>query len=72
MTWQPIATAPEGRCQFLVTCWKPGEPWACAIELVNGPFLEDGRIENQNSGNYTQPGIWTYWMPLPPPPEPKP
>lgn len=67
--WQPIETAPRDKCQFLVTDWIPGDPWACTIELVNGPFLEDGRIWNQNSGNLTRAGVWTYWMPLPPPPQ---
>ena len=69
--WQPIETAPtEG--QFLVTDWVPGDPWACTIELVNAPFLKDGRILNQNSGNYCRAGTWRYWTPLPPPPEPGP
>lgn len=68
--WQSIETAPKTKTQFLVTSWQPGDPWACEIELVNGPFLADGRILNQNSGNYTNPGVWTYWMPLPPSPEP--
>lgn len=66
--WQPIETAPKDG-QFLVTDWKPGDVWAHAIELVNAPFRPDGRIFNQNSGNYSAPGAWTYWMPLPAPPK---
>lgn len=66
--WQPIETAPREHCQFLVTQHEAGDPWACEIELVCGPFLEDGRILNQNSGNYTRAGHWTHWMPLPAPP----
>jgi hypothetical protein len=67
MTWRPINTAPTSG-QFLVTNWEPGDAWACTIELVNGPFLPDGRILNQNTGNYSNAGTWTYWMPLPPQP----
>jgi hypothetical protein len=65
--WKPIATAPTSG-QFLVTSWEPGDPWCPDLEVVNGPFLKDGRIANQNSGQFTRSGVWLYWMPLPPPP----
>lgn len=66
--WQPIETAPTDKCQFLVTDWVDGDEWSGCIELVNGPFLKDGRILCQNSGNYISPNCLTYWMPLPPKP----
>jgi hypothetical protein len=69
MGWQPIETAPKEKSQFLVTHWEPGDGWAHTIELVCGPFLADGRILNQNSGNYSRAGVWTHWLPLPPPPK---
>ena len=62
--WMPIETAPKDVSQFLVTDWMPGDPWSTAVELVNGPFLADGRILNQNSGNYNARNSWTWWMPL--------
>ena len=65
--WKRIDSAPTSG-QFLVTSWEPGDPWACDVELVCGPFLKDGRILNQNSGNYTQPNVWKWWMKMPPPP----
>lgn len=70
--WRPIKTAPRGNVQFLVTDFEEGDPWACCIELVRGPFMPDGSIFNQNSGNYSRPGSWTYWMPLPEPPDSSP
>lgn len=63
--WKPIDTAPRDGSQFLVTDWELGDPWSTTIELVNGPALSDGRILNQNSGNYARLDRFTYWMPVP-------
>jgi hypothetical protein len=65
--WRPIETLPKTRCQALVTTddMDDGEGYG-EIELVCCPMLPDGRIMNQNSGNYTRPGVWKWWMPAPP------
>lgn len=63
--WRDIARAPKSG-QFLVTHWTPDEPFYSEIELVQAPFLADGRILNLNSGNYSPSGIWTHWTPAPP------
>ncbi len=68
MSWQPIETVPRSG-QALVTDWEEGDPWASNIELVNLPFLKDGRVMNQNTANYTRPGVWKWWMPVPPAPQ---
>ena len=64
--WRPIATLPkEG--QVLVTADDLNEEGGYGeIELVVCPMLEDGRILNQNSGNYTLPNTWRWWIPIPP------
>lgn len=65
--WQPITTLPlQG--QALVTDDDPSDcvdGRYATIELVNCPMLADGRILNQNSGNYTQPHVWKWWRPTP-------
>ena len=63
--WQPISTLPPTG-QALVTDDDPndGDGYGC-IELVNCPMLPDGRIMNQNSANYTRPGTWKWWRPVP-------
>ena len=63
--WEPIDTVPKEKGQVLVTSWEPGDPWATDIELVHTPFTTKGMSLNQSSGNYTRPGVWTYWMPRP-------
>lgn len=69
--WRPIATAPTNKHHFLVADYSEGDPPTC-VELVTGPFLIDGRILNQNTGNYLTPGAVTHWLPLAPaPPEAK-
>lgn len=65
--WQPIKTLPKSG-QVLVTDDDPNDPedgrYGC-IELVNCPMLDDGRILNQNSANYSRPGTWKWWRPVP-------
>lgn len=64
--WHPIETLPKTG-QALVTTDDLSEPGGYGeIELVVCPMLEDGRILNQNSGNYTRAGVWRWWMPVPP------
>lgn len=65
--WLPIETAPTTG-QFLVTTddVDKDEGGYGEIELVCAPFLKDGRILNQNSGNYTRPNVWRWWHPAPP------
>jgi len=64
--WQPISTLPRSG-QALVTDDDPddGDSYG-TIELVVCPMLADGRILNQNSANYTSPGVWKWWRPVPP------
>lgn len=64
--WQPISTLPRSG-QALVTDDDPddGDSYG-TIELVVCPMLADGRILNQNSANYTSPGVWRWWRPVPP------
>lgn len=68
MQWQPISTAPKSG-YFLATAYDPDDGWPPeCLELVIGPFLEDGRIFNANCGNYVGKNVFTHWMPLPKPP----
>ncbi len=69
--WRPIETLPSSG-QVLVTDddmtgddLTPGE-WYGTIGLVVCPMLADGRILNQNSGNYSRAGTWKWWAPVPP------
>ena len=69
MKWQPIKTAPTDGSQFLVTDDVDLDDLTTGygtIELVNDPFLKNGKILNQNSGNYTNPSVWKWWFPVPP------
>lgn len=63
--WQPIESLPTTG-QALVTDDDPddGDGYGC-IELVNCPMLPDGRVMNQNSGNYSRAGTWKWWRPVP-------
>jgi len=67
MEWQGIETAPTSG-QFLATDWEPGDPWCTCIDVLVAPVMADGRILDQNSGNYTRFSAYTFWAPLPPPP----
>lgn len=65
--WQPISTLPR-HGQVLVTDDDPddgGDDGYGTIELVVCPMLEDGRLLNQNSGNYSRAGTWKWWRPIP-------
>lgn len=64
--WQPISSLPRSG-QALVTDDDPGDgsEGYGTIGLVVCPMLEDGRLLNQNSGNYSRPGTWTWWRPVP-------
>lgn len=65
--WKPIETLPSTG-QALVTDdelpFEDGLTYG-SIELVSCPMLSDGRILNQNSGNYTRAGTWKWWHPVP-------
>lgn len=69
--WRPIASLPKAG-QVLVTSddlpgdAARGDNMYGDIELVICPMHSDGRILNQNSGNYTRAGVWKWWMPAPP------
>lgn len=65
MAWRPISTLPRSG-QVLVTDDDLESPDGYGtIELVVCPMLEDGRLLNQNSGNYSRPGTWKWWHPVP-------
>lgn len=65
--WRPISTLPPSG-QVLVTDddlpHDPGPSYG-TIELAVCPMLPDGRLLNQNSGNYTRAGTWKWWHPVP-------
>ena len=65
--WQPIATLPPSG-QVLVTDddLDDGDPGYGTIELCNCPMLKDGKLLNQNSGNYNRAGTWKWWRQVPP------
>lgn len=65
--WKLIDTLPISG-QVLVTDDDPEDdtPGYGTIELAVCPILSDGRILNQNSGNYTRAGVWKWWRPVPP------
>jgi hypothetical protein len=65
--WRPIETLPQTG-QVLVTDDElPSDtgPNYVTIELAVCPMLPDGRLLNQNSGNYTRAGTWKWWTPTP-------
>lgn len=65
--WRPIETLPATG-QALVTDDElpfDRDPRYGTIELVVCPMLADGRVLNQNSGNYTRAGVWKWWHPVP-------
>ncbi len=64
--WQPIETLPPTG-QVLVTDDDPddGDSYG-TIELCRCPMLPDGRLLNQNSGNFSRPHVWKWWRPTPP------
>jgi hypothetical protein len=64
--WQPIATLPKSGQVLVTTDDMDEEGGYGEIELCVCPMLEDGRLLNQNSGNYTRPNTWKWWMPAPP------
>jgi len=66
--WQRLTTAPV-QGHFLAADFSEGSPPLC-VELVVGPFLADGRILNQNTGNYVLAGTFTHWTELPEAPIP--
>jgi hypothetical protein len=66
--WQPIETLPRSGQALVTDDDLPNEPLGDgygSIELVVCPMLSDGRILNQNSGNYNRPGTWKWWAPVP-------
>lgn len=68
--WRPISTLPKSG-QALVTSDDPSDDDVSGnggygdIELVICPMLADGRILNQNTGNYSRAGSWKWWTPAP-------
>ncbi len=64
--WRPIETLPKTGQALVCTDEAFDGDGYDEIELVVCPMLADGRILNQNSGNYTRPGVWKWWMPVPP------
>jgi hypothetical protein len=64
--WRPIATLPSSGQALVTDDELPFEgPDYGTIELVNCPMLPDGRLLCQNSANYTRPGVWKWWLPVP-------
>jgi hypothetical protein len=65
--WRPIETLPPSGQALVTDDELPFDegPGYGTIELVVCPMLADGRILNQNSGNYTRAGVWKWWYPVP-------
>lgn len=65
--WRSIETLPATGQALVTDDEMPfdREPGYGTIELVVCPMLADGRVLNQNSGNYSRAGVWKWWHPVP-------